>query len=59
MTLTREGRTETRPTGSRVYEPYGLVHQWGNPGDAALVILQANISPEGVPVVIMGTPPAR
>lgn len=56
---TLEGRTETRPTGSRVYEPYGLVHQWGNPGDAPLVILQANISPEGVPVVIMGTPPAR
>ena len=52
-----EGRTETRPPGTRVYEPYGLVHQWGNPGDAPLVILQANISPEGVPAVIMGTPP--
>lgn len=53
-----EGRTESWPPNSRVYEPYGLVHQWGNPGDVPLVILQANISPEGAPVVIMGTPPA-
>lgn len=52
-----EGRTESRPAGSRVYEPYGLVHQWGNSGDTPLVILQANISPEGVPAVIMGVPP--
>jgi mannose-6-phosphate isomerase-like protein (cupin superfamily) len=53
-----EGRTESWPTGSTVYEPYGLVHQWANPGDVPLVILQANISPEGTPVVIMGTSPA-
>ncbi|MGH7264152.1 MAG: cupin domain-containing protein [Candidatus Rokuibacteriota bacterium] len=57
-TNTVESRTESRPPGSRVYEPYGLVHQWGNPGDVPLVILQANISPEGSPVVIMGSPPA-
>lgn len=57
-TNTLEGRTESRPPGSRVYEPYGLVHQWGNPGDVPLVMLQANISPEGSPVVIMGSPPA-
>jgi mannose-6-phosphate isomerase-like protein (cupin superfamily) len=52
------GRTESWPSGSSVYEPYGLVHQWANPGDVPLVILQANISPEGTPVVIMGTSPA-
>jgi quercetin dioxygenase-like cupin family protein len=52
------GRTESWPPGSSVYEPYGLVHQWANPGDAPFTILQANISSEGAPVVIMGTPPA-
>jgi quercetin dioxygenase-like cupin family protein len=55
--MTVEGRTETKPTGSRLFEPYGMVHQWGNPGDNPLVLLQANISPEGVPVVIVGSPP--
>ena len=52
------GRTESWPPGSSVYEPYGLVHQWGIPGDVPFTILQANISSEGAPVVIMGTPPA-
>jgi hypothetical protein len=33
-----------------------MVHQWANPGDVPLVLLQANISPEGTPVVIFGTP---
>ena len=50
--MTVEGKTETKPTGSRLFEPYGMVHQWGNPGDTPLVLLQANISPEGVPAVI-------
>jgi quercetin dioxygenase-like cupin family protein len=54
---TVEGKTETKPAGSRVFEPYGMVHQWGNPGDTPLVLLQANISPEAVPAVIIGTPP--
>ncbi len=53
-----EGRTESWPPGSSVYEPYGLVHQWANPGDVPFMILQANISSEGAPVVIMGTSPA-
>jgi quercetin dioxygenase-like cupin family protein len=53
-----EGRTETHPAGTTLFEPYGLVHQWGNPTDTPLVILQANISPEGVPAVILGVPPA-
>jgi quercetin dioxygenase-like cupin family protein len=46
------GRTEPRPAGSIQYEPNDFVHQWANPGDAPLVLLQANISPEGTPVVI-------
>jgi mannose-6-phosphate isomerase-like protein (cupin superfamily) len=53
-----EGRTESWPPGSSVYEPYGLVHQWANPGDVPFMLLQANISSEGAPVVIMGTSPA-
>jgi quercetin dioxygenase-like cupin family protein len=57
-TTTVEGRTESKPTGSRLFEPYGMVHQWANPGDTPLVLLQANISPEGVPAVIVGVPPA-
>jgi quercetin dioxygenase-like cupin family protein len=57
-TMTVEGKTETKPAGSRLFEPYGMVHQWGNPGDTPLVLLQANISPEGVPAVIIGIPPA-
>jgi quercetin dioxygenase-like cupin family protein len=55
--MTVEGKTETKPTGSHLFEPYGMVHQWGNPGDTPLVLLQANISPEGVPAVIFGAPP--
>ena len=31
------------------FEPYGLVHQWANPGDAPFVLLQANLSQEGIP----------
>lgn len=57
-TFAPEGRPEPKPAGSIVFEPYGLVHQWGSPGETSLVLLQANISPEGVPVVIMGAPPA-
>jgi len=57
-TTMAEGKTETKPTGSRLFEPYGMVHQWANPGDTPLVLLQANISPEGVPAVIVGVPPA-
>jgi hypothetical protein len=45
------------------FEPSGWVHQWGNDGDTPLVLLQANISEEGVPAVIMSQPtqsvPAR
>ncbi len=57
-TFAPEGRPEPKPAASIVFEPYGLVHQWGSPGETSVVLLQANISPEGVPVVIMAMPPA-
>jgi quercetin dioxygenase-like cupin family protein len=57
-TIMVEGSTTTQPTGSRLFEPYGMVHQWANPGDTPLVLLQANISPEGLPAVVVGGPPA-
>ena len=50
--LTSGGKTETRSAGILHYEPYDFVHQWGNPGDAPFVIIQLNISQEGVPAVI-------
>ena len=46
------GKTEQRGPGSWVYEPFGLVHQWGNPGDEPLTILAFNINPDGVPAVV-------
>jgi quercetin dioxygenase-like cupin family protein len=52
-TIAFAGRTEPRPAGSVQYEPSDFVHQWGNPGDTPLVLIQANISPEGAPVVIL------
>lgn len=51
-TLTADGKTEPRPTGAAQDEPHGWVHQWANPGDAPLVVLQANISREGEPAVL-------
>src|SRR5688500_18462270 len=56
-TMVIDGKPESKPAGTPVFEPYGLVHQWGNPSDRPLVILQMNVSPEGAPVVIMGSPP--
>jgi quercetin dioxygenase-like cupin family protein len=50
------GQTVVRPAGSTLLEPYGLVHQWANPGQVPLVLLQANISPEGAPAVIIDAP---
>ena len=51
-----DGKTEPRPAGAVQYEPYDLVHQWANPGAEALVIIQASINQEGVPVVIFVQP---
>jgi mannose-6-phosphate isomerase-like protein (cupin superfamily) len=48
--------TAARGPGTLVYEPYGLVHQWGNPGNEPLTFLAFNINPEGVAAVVPGTP---
>ena len=46
------GKSELKQAGMAHFEPYDLVHQWGNPADSPLVLIQANISQEGVPAVI-------
>jgi quercetin dioxygenase-like cupin family protein len=50
------GKTEARGPGSLIYEPYALVHQWGNPGNEPLIFLAFNINPEGVAAVLPGAP---
>ena len=55
-TNTVDGKTEARGPGSLIYEPYALVHQWGNPGDEPLIFLAFNINPEGVAAVLSGAP---
>jgi hypothetical protein len=53
---TVDGKTEARGPGSLIYEPYALVHQWGNPGNEPLIFLTFNINPEGVAAVLPGAP---
>src|SRR3954464_8294224 len=53
---TIDGKTVERGPGSLIYEPYGLVHQWGNPGNEPLIFLAFNINPEGVAAVLPGAP---
>ena len=53
---TVDGKTEDRGPGSLIYEPFGLVHQWGNPGSEPLTFLAFNINPERVPAVVPETP---
>jgi quercetin dioxygenase-like cupin family protein len=53
---TVEGKTEAKGPGSLIYEPYGLVHQWGNPGNEPLTFVTFNINQEGVAAVLPGTP---
>src|SRR5262249_42177570 len=53
---TVDGKTQARGPGSLIYEPYALVHQWGNPGDEPLIFLAFNINPEGVAAVLPGAP---
>jgi quercetin dioxygenase-like cupin family protein len=53
---TVEGKVEARAPGSLIYEPFGLVHQWGNPGAVPLTFLAFNINPEGVAAVLPGAP---
>jgi hypothetical protein len=51
------GRRQDRGgPGSLIYEPFGLLHLWGNPGSEPLTFLAFNINPEGVPAVIPETP---
>jgi quercetin dioxygenase-like cupin family protein len=53
---TADGKTEARGPGSLVYEPYALVHQWGNLGNEPLIFLAFNINPVGVAAVLPGVP---
>jgi quercetin dioxygenase-like cupin family protein len=53
---TVDAKTEAKGPGSLVYEPFGLVHQWGNPGNEPLTFLAFNINPEGVAAVLPGAP---
>jgi quercetin dioxygenase-like cupin family protein len=53
---TIDGKTEARGPGSLIYEPYALVHQWGNPGNEPLIFLAFNLNPEGVAAVLPGAP---
>ena len=53
---TVDGKTEAKGPGSLIYEPFGLVHQWGNPGNEPLTFLAFNINPEGVASVPPGAP---
>ena len=53
---TVDGKTADRGPGSLIYEPFGLVHQWGNPGSEPLTFLAFNINLEGVPAVVPETP---
>jgi len=53
---TIDGKTQARGPGSLIYEPYALVHQWGNPGNEPLIFLAFNINPEGVAAVLPGAP---
>jgi quercetin dioxygenase-like cupin family protein len=50
------GKTEDRGPGSLIYEPFGLVHQWGNPSSEPLTFLAFNINPEGVAAVVPEAP---
>jgi quercetin dioxygenase-like cupin family protein len=52
-----DGKTERRIAGMPHFERYGWAHQWANPGESPLVLLQANISQEGIPAVLPGVPP--
>lgn len=54
---TVDSKTVERGPDSLIYEPYGLVHQWGNPGNEPLIFLAFNINPEGVAAVLPGAPP--
>jgi quercetin dioxygenase-like cupin family protein len=51
-----DGKTETKQPGTAHFEGHGWLHQWANDADTPLVLLQANISEEGAPAVVMTQP---
>ncbi|TMJ30004.1 MAG: hypothetical protein E6G96_09455 [Alphaproteobacteria bacterium] len=51
-TIIGETRTEARPAGAIQEEPYGFIHSWLPKSDTPLILLQGNISQEGVPEII-------
>ena len=53
---TVDGKMETKGPGSLIYEPFGLVHQWGNPSSEPFTFLAFNINPEGIAAVLPGAP---
>ena len=53
---TIDSKTVAKGPGSLIYEPFDLVHQWGNPGDGPLTFVAFNINPEGVAAVIPDVP---
>jgi quercetin dioxygenase-like cupin family protein len=50
--LAGESRTEARQVGAIQEEPYGFIHSWSPKADAPLILLQGNVSQEGVPEII-------
>jgi quercetin dioxygenase-like cupin family protein len=58
-TNTIQGKAEAKGPGALVYEPFGLVHQWGNAGDGPFSFLAFNINPEGVAAVVSGEPQSK
>jgi quercetin dioxygenase-like cupin family protein len=53
---TVDGGTEAKGPGSLIYEPFNLVHQWGNPGSEPFTFLAFNINPDGVSAVLPDAP---
>ena len=53
---TVDGMTEAKASGSFIYEPATLIHQWGNPGDQPFTFLVFNINPEGTNAVVPEAP---
>lgn len=53
---TIDGKTEAKPPGSVIYEPFGLVHQWGDPGAEPFTFLVFDINPSGTPAVLPDAP---
>jgi quercetin dioxygenase-like cupin family protein len=51
---TVDSKTEVKGRGSLIYEPFNLVHQWGNPSDEPFTFLAFNLNPEGVAAVLPG-----